>query len=144
VFVRGAGLDLMADGTWREFVAIPEASLSPVPEGIDDNHAAAYLAGAGFLTGYLALTEIAKFKPGQTVLAPTIGSAVGMETVQIARRLGAAMVISTAGNTHMAERARDAGYGHVIDLSKESRHYSFQKHPISDFGTSRSTGSAPR
>lgn len=120
VFVSGVGLGLVVDGTWREFVAIPEGSLSPVPQGIDDNHAAAYLAGAGYLTGYLALTEIAKFKPGQTVLAPAIGSAVGMETVQVARRLGAAMVISTAGNSHKAELARDAGYEHVIDLSKES------------------------
>ncbi|WP_413989312.1 quinone oxidoreductase family protein [Labrys okinawensis] len=120
VFVRGAGLGLVADGTWREFVVIPEASLSHVPEGLDDNRAAAYLAGAGYLTGYLALTEIARFKPGQTVLAPAIGSAVGMETVQVARRLGAAMAISTAGNSQKAELARAAGYEHVIDLSRES------------------------
>jgi len=68
----------------------------------------------------LALTEIAKFKPGQTVLAPAIGSAVGMETIQVARRLGASLTISTAGTTKKAEQARSAGYQHVIDLSKES------------------------
>jgi NADPH:quinone reductase-like Zn-dependent oxidoreductase len=66
-----------------------KAGISHVPPGMDDHHAAAYLAGACYLTGYLALTEIAKFKPGQTVLAPAIGSAVGMETIQVARRLGA-------------------------------------------------------
>jgi NADPH:quinone reductase-like Zn-dependent oxidoreductase len=76
--------------------------------------------GAGYLTGYLALTEFAKFKPGQTVLAPAIGGAVGMETVQVARRLGASLSISTASSTEKAERARAAGYEHVIDLSKES------------------------
>ena len=47
VFVRGPGLGLVADGTWREFVAAPAASLSIVPDSIDDDHAAAYLAGAG-------------------------------------------------------------------------------------------------
>jgi NADPH:quinone reductase-like Zn-dependent oxidoreductase len=120
VFVRQPGFGLTIDGTWREFVAASAAGLSPIPDGIDDNHAAAYLAGAGYLTGYLALTEMAKFKPGQTVLAPAIGSAVGMETVQVARRLGAALAISTAGNTRKAEQARAAGYEHVIDLSKES------------------------
>src|SRR5262249_12121029 len=87
---------------------------------VDDNHAAAFVAGAGYLTGYLALTEIAKFRPGQTVLAPAIGSAVGMETIQIARRLGASLVISTAGTSAKAEQARADGYEHVIDLSKES------------------------
>lgn len=120
VFVRGPGFGLVADGTWREYVAAPAASLMRIPDGVDDDHAAAYLAGAGYLTGYLALSELAHFKPGQTVLAPAIGSAVGMETVQVARRLGASLAISTAGNTEKAERARAAGYEHVIDLSKES------------------------
>ena len=120
VFVRGPGFGLVADGTWREYVAAPAASLMRTPDGVDDEHAAAYLAGAGYLTGYLALTELAHFKPGQTVLAPAIGSAVGMETVQVARRLGASLVISTAGSTEKAERARAAGYEHVIDLSRES------------------------
>src|SRR5215468_3540189 len=120
VFVKGSGFGLVADGTWREYVAAPAAALVHVPADLDDDHAAAYLAGGGYLTGYLALTEIAKFKPGQTVLTPAIGSAVGMETVQVARRLGASLVISTAGNTQKAERARADGYEHVIDLSKES------------------------
>src|SRR5262249_53692711 len=85
-----------------------------------DDVAAAYLAGAGYLSGYLALTEFAKFQTGQTVLAPAIGSAVGMETLQVARRLGASMTISTASTTQKAEQARAAGYEHVIDLSSES------------------------
>ena len=120
VFVRAPGLGLVSDGTWREFAAVPAAALSLIPDNIDDDRAAAFLAGAGYLTGYLALTELANFKPGLTVLAPAIGSSVGMETVQVARRLGASLAISTAGATDKAERARAAGYEHVIDLSKES------------------------
>jgi NADPH:quinone reductase-like Zn-dependent oxidoreductase len=120
VFVKLPGSGLVADGTWREYVAAPASGLAQVPADVDDQHAAAYLAGAGYLTGYLALTEIAKFKPGQTLLAPAIGSAVGMETVQIARRLGASLTISTASTTAKAEQARADGYEHVIDLSKES------------------------
>ena len=45
--VRGPGFGLMADGTWREFIAAPAASRSLIPDSIDDDHAAAYLAGAG-------------------------------------------------------------------------------------------------
>jgi NADPH2:quinone reductase len=120
VFVKVPGSGLLTDGTWREAVAAPAAALAHIPAELDDDHAAAYLAGAGYLTGYLALTEIAKFEPGQTVLAPAIGSAVGMETVQIARRLGASLAISTASTTAKAEQARADGYEHVIDLSRES------------------------
>src|SRR5262249_58161283 len=121
VLVRGPGFGLSTDGTWREFVAAAAAGLSPVPHGIDDDHAAAYLAGAGYLTGYLALTELARFKPGQTVLALAIGSSVGMETVQVARRLGTSVAISTAGSTEKAERARSAGYELVIAFWREGR-----------------------
>ena len=120
VFVKGPGFGLVADGTWREQVAMPAAGLLRAPANLDDVHAAAYLAGAGYLTAYLALTELAKFKAGQTVLAPAIGGAVGMETIQIARRLGASLTISTASTTTKQEQARADGYDQVIDLSKES------------------------
>jgi NADPH2:quinone reductase len=120
VFVRLSGAGLTTDGAWREFVDAPAESLSHIPDEIDDQRAAAFMAGYGYLTGYLSLTQLVQFKAGQTVLAPAIGSAVGMETVQVARRLGALLAISTAGNTEKAERARADGYEHVIDLSRES------------------------
>ncbi|NVN09637.1 quinone oxidoreductase family protein [Nguyenibacter vanlangensis] len=120
VFVAGRGYGVVTDGTWREFIAAPASDLTHVPNNIDDDRAAAYLAGAGYLTGYVALTALAQFKPGQSVLAPGIGGAVGMESVQVARRLGASLAISTASTTAKAEQARAAGYEHVIDLSRES------------------------
>jgi NADPH2:quinone reductase len=36
VFVRGPGFGIMIDSTWCEFVAAPDASLSLIPDGIDD------------------------------------------------------------------------------------------------------------
>jgi len=120
VFVTGRGFGLLVDGTWREFVSAPATGLTHVPAHVDDAHAAAYLAGAGYITGYLVLTEFAAFKPGQTVLAPGIGGAVGMESVQIARNLGALVAVSTATTAARAEQARVAGYEHIIDLTSES------------------------
>jgi NADPH2:quinone reductase len=120
VFVTGPGFGVIADGVWRDLVAAPAAGLWPIPENIDDDHAAAFLAGAGYLTAYLVLSEFVSFRPGQSVLAPGIGGAVGMEGVQIARKLQASLAISTASTTAKAETARAAGYEHVIDLSKES------------------------
>jgi NADPH:quinone reductase len=120
VIVSGGGYGRTVDGTWCEFMAVAPASLSAAPADVSDDLTVAFVAGAGYLTGYLALTVFADFKPGQTVLAPGVGGAVGMETVQIARRLGAAMVISTASTTRKAEEASAAGYQHVVDLSRES------------------------
>lgn len=119
VFVAGQGFGTVADGTWREYVAVPATALLPVPDTIDDDHAAAYLAGTGYLVAYLVLTEFVKFKAGQAVLAPGVGGSVGMESMQVARRMGASLAISTASTTAKAEQARAAGYEHVIDLSRE-------------------------
>src|SRR5258708_5334903 len=90
----------------------------PVPTAPDT--APAIAAAFAYLTGYLALTEFARLQPAQTVLAPGIGGAVGMETVQIAARLGASMAISTASTTAKAQQALAAGYEHVSDLSRQS------------------------
>jgi NADPH:quinone reductase-like Zn-dependent oxidoreductase len=51
VFVGAMGWGLVTDGTWREYVAAPAAAISPIPANIDDDVAAAYLAGAGYLSG---------------------------------------------------------------------------------------------
>jgi NADPH:quinone reductase-like Zn-dependent oxidoreductase len=120
VIVSTGAYGRTADGTWRQFMAVPADDLLKVPDGVDDNVAAAFVAGAGYLTAYLALTEFAKFRPGQSILAPGIGGAVGMESVQIARRLGASRTLSTASTTQKAAQARAAGYDDVVDLSRES------------------------
>ena len=122
VIVGGGGFGRTIDGTWTNRMSVAPSFLSTAPESFNDDTLAAFVAGAGYLTGYLALTDFAKFKPGQTVLAPGIGGAVGMESVQVALQLGAAMAISTASTTIKAEQAARAGYKHVIDLSRESLH----------------------
>ncbi|MGV9361245.1 zinc-binding dehydrogenase [Amycolatopsis sp. NPDC003731] len=88
----------------------------PVP---DDTAAAALTAATGHLTAYLALTELAGFRPGQSVLAPGVGGGVGQGGVDVARVLGAGAAITTATSTAKAERGRAAGF-EVIDLSTES------------------------
>ncbi|MER5793704.1 zinc-binding dehydrogenase [Streptomyces sp. NPDC001980] len=119
VVISGGRYGVSADGTWAEYVAVDPAHLLAVPDGIDDTAAAALSTGAGYLTAYLALTELAGFQPGGTVLAPGSGGAVGQGGVEIARHLGASLAITTATSTAKAERSRAAGY-EVIDLSRES------------------------
>ncbi|MFI2073493.1 MULTISPECIES: quinone oxidoreductase family protein [Streptomyces] len=120
VAIHGQGRGLSTDGTWREYVVEYPEALTPLPDEVGDRQMAAMLAGAGYSTAYLALTELVGFRPGRSILAPGVGGAVGMGAAHVAARLGASMVISTAGRTEKAEQARAAGFAHVIDLSRES------------------------
>lgn len=120
VFVMGIGMGIVADGTWREFLVASESSLIQVPDNVSSESAAAFLAGGGYITGYLALKELAQLRPGQSVLAPGVGGAVGMETVQIAEQLGVSIAISTARTKEKAELAKAEGYANVIDLSSQN------------------------
>lgn len=119
VMISGGRYGMNADGTWADYIVTEPAHLLTVPDGIDDTGAVALSAGAGYLTAYLALTELAGFQPGNTVLAPGSGGAVGQGGVEIARRLGASLAITTATTTAKAELSRAAGY-EVVDLTRES------------------------
>jgi NADPH:quinone reductase-like Zn-dependent oxidoreductase len=114
-----SGFGLRRDGTWREYMAVTPAALVAIPAGVSLEAAAALTTGAGYLTAYMALTRLAQFAPGQTVLAPGIGGAIGQGSMEVARVLGASAAISTASQTAKAEQGRAAGFD-VIDLSTES------------------------
>lgn len=119
VVLSGGRYGVATDGTWAEYIAVDPQHVLPIPDGVDDTAAAALTAAAGHLTAYLALTELAGFQPGQSVLAPGVGGGVGQGGVDIARVLGAGAAITTATSTAKAERGRAAGF-EVIDLSTES------------------------
>jgi NADPH:quinone reductase-like Zn-dependent oxidoreductase len=119
MFFAGPG-GLARDGTYAEYAVVPVTNLAAIPAGIDDVVAATL--PVAYLTAALAL-EQAGFGEGQSVLAPGIGGSVGNATAQLALAGGAARVISTAGSSAKAERARAsqalAGV-EVIDLQRES------------------------
>ncbi|MDT8912403.1 zinc-binding alcohol dehydrogenase family protein [Amycolatopsis sp. PS_44_ISF1] len=119
VVVSGGRYGVGVDGTWAELVALDPAHLVAVPGAVGDLAAAALTTGAGYLTAYLALTGLAGFTPGATVLAPGAGGAVGQGGVEVAAVLGAERAITTATSAARAEQGRARGY-QVIDLSQES------------------------
>jgi NADPH:quinone reductase-like Zn-dependent oxidoreductase len=80
VFVTGPGFSTIADGTWRELVAVPAAGLMPIPS--HRRRSRRCLPRRRWLSdGLSRADEFVAFKPGQSVLAPGIGGAVGMESV---------------------------------------------------------------
>ena len=103
-------------GAWQDWLLVRPEHLALVPDAIDDVVAASL--PVAYLTAQVTLT-LAEFKPGMTVLAPGIGGSVGNATFQLARAQGAGKVISTAGSTAKAAKARELGFEDVVDLSAE-------------------------
>ena len=111
------GYGVAESGSWEDYVAVRADDLLPIPVGMDDVLAASL--PVAYLTAQIALDE-AGFAPGKTVFTPAIGGSVGNATYQLAKALGAAAVISTAGSIAKATQARDRGYADIIDLSAEN------------------------
>lgn len=83
-------------GAMGEYSVAPLANCVALPDMLDDVTAAA-IANPG-MSSWAALTERARFAPGETVLINGATGASGQLAVQVARQLGAARVIATGRN----------------------------------------------
>jgi NADPH:quinone reductase-like Zn-dependent oxidoreductase len=99
-------------GGYAEFVAVPLASLIPIPDSISFENAAAF--PLVFLTAWRMLVVRAQVKLGDDVLVWAAGSGVGMAAIQIAKLMGA-RVIATAGGEKKLQLARSLGADAVVD-----------------------------
>lgn len=99
-------------GGYAERVAVPLASLIPIPDSIPFENAAAF--PLVFLTAWHMLVVRAQVKMGEDVLVWAAGSGVGMAAIQIAKALGA-RVMATAGGGQKLELARALGADAVVD-----------------------------
>ena len=104
-------------GAYAEERIMPAERLVPLPESIDDRHAAAMML-QGMTAEYLVRRTFA-VKPGQTVLFHAIAGGVGLIACQWLKQLGAT-VIGTAGSDEKAELARAHGCDHAIVYSREN------------------------
>ena len=100
------------DGAWAEYVVVPFYALSGVPDGIPAEQAA-ILADA-VATPYAALTERAALRAGESVGLWGIGG-LGTHAVQIARLVGAALVIAIDPLSSARERAVALGADAALD-----------------------------
>ena len=104
------------DGAWAEYVVVPFYALSPVPDGIAPEHAA-ILADA-VATPYAALVERAALAPGESIGLWGIGG-LGTHAVQIARLLGAGLVVAVDPLASARERALALGADVVLDPTED-------------------------
>ncbi|WP_280346379.1 type I polyketide synthase [Nocardia neocaledoniensis] len=70
-------------------------------------------SGTAFATAEHSLLELARIRPGETVLVHGAAGGVGTAAVQIATSLGA-VVIGTASTEQRRAKVRDAGADHVL------------------------------
>lgn len=100
------------DGAWAEYIVVPAYTLTRVPAGVDDEQAA-ILADA-VATPYAAISERANLRPGEAIGLWGIGG-LGTHAVQIARMLGAGLIVAVDPLPSARERALALGADAALD-----------------------------
>lgn len=111
-------MGLVAGEGYAEFVAVNARHCVPVPEALSWEE-----AGGTPETAITALDALLQcgLVPGERVLIHAVGSGVGTHAVQIAKTMGASLVIGTAGSEEKLTRARALG----LDVGVNYRTQSF-------------------
>ncbi len=105
----------VGEGTYAEYVAVPDSFVAPMPSSLDFAHAGAIpLTG---LTARQALLEATGVHQGETVLVHAAAGGVGGFAVQIAHCLGAKVIGTASAAKH--DHVRDLGATEVIDYARE-------------------------
>lgn len=104
------------DGTFAEYIGLPARNLLPLPEGWSFAEGAA--VGVNHLTAWRMLVTQARLQPWETVLIFGIGGGVSLAGLQLAKALGARVIV-TSRHAGKLERARALGADHVIDTRHE-------------------------
>jgi len=107
---------LLGSGGYAEKVAVPQAQLIELPEGVDYDQAA-----GGLLQGLTALALVhrcARIEPGETIVVEAAAGGTGGLSVQLAKRAGA-RVIGLASSEEKRELVQSLGADAVVDSRAE-------------------------
>jgi NADPH2:quinone reductase len=104
-------------GAYAEKLVARAESCFAMPDDMGFETAAAL--SLVYQTSYFALIERAWFQPGDTVLVLGASGGVGSAAVQLAKALGASVVIACTRGEEGARVARSLGADHVIDTAMD-------------------------
>ena len=104
-------------GTYAEYVALPAKQLYKLPKDFDAHKAAA--SALVFQTAWHSLVKRGHLKKNETVLIVGAGGGVNTASVQLAKYIGAQVVIVGA-DAKKLEMAESIGADVLIDRSKEA------------------------
>jgi NADPH2:quinone reductase len=117
--LREAGLQigdrvcaLVAGGGYAELCVAPIAQCLPVPTGLTDEEAASL--PETFFTVWSNVFDRARLQPGETLLVQGGSSGIGVTAIQIAKALGARVIV-TAGSDDKCAACVALGADHAIN-----------------------------
>src|SRR5215207_2556792 len=102
-------------GTYAEYVAVPVKQLYRLPKDFDFHYAAA--SALVYQTAWHSLVKRGDLQKGETVLVVGAGGGVNTASVQIAKWIGAQVVVVGSGSKKLA-MAESLGADILIDRSK--------------------------
>jgi NADPH2:quinone reductase len=105
-------------GAYGERLALPAALCFPVPDGIGFDKAAAL--SLAYQTAHFALVDRAGLRKGDHVLVLGASGGVGIASLQLAKALGAGVVIGGTRGPESAEIVLAAGADHAVDLAMDN------------------------
>jgi len=103
-------------GMMAEHTVVSRVRCLPLPDGVDDDTAAALPNPA--LSSWLPLVWRAHLQPGETVLILGATGVAGKLAIQIAKHLGAGRVVAAGRNQHVLETLPDLGADATIALDQ--------------------------
>lgn len=117
VFGTGLHADRFQQGSFAEFVAVPQDIVAELPDGVSFSAGAATaLVG---VTAWRALVDHARLQPAEACLVHGGSGGVGHVAVQLADAIGAT-VAATAGSAEKQTYVRNAGADVVLSYNDES------------------------
>lgn len=108
---------VVPNGAYAEKIAVPERTLVPVPDELDDDQAAAIMIQGATADGVLRIAG--RLQPGETVVVGAAAGGTGSLAVQLARSMGAGKVIGLASGEGKQKLVRELGADSVIDSRSE-------------------------
>jgi NADPH:quinone reductase len=108
---------LLRSGGYAEFAVAHEATVFPIPDGVDDGTALALIIQG--LTAWHLFRTSAKLKEGESVVVISGAGGVGSLAVQLAKPFGAGRVIATASTEEKRALAVELGADAAVDPAEE-------------------------
>jgi NADPH:quinone reductase-like Zn-dependent oxidoreductase len=106
----------LGNGSFAEFVAVPESAAALKPANLDFVQAASLPMVS--LTAWQAFNEVMQLGAGQKVFIPAGSGGIGTIAIQLAKQLGA--VVGTTTSTGNMELVRSLGADEVIDYKQQA------------------------
>lgn len=107
---------LLGSGGYAQKVAVPAATLVPLPDEVDDDQAAAILLQG--LTALALVERCARIEPGEAIVIEAAAGGTGTLAVQLAKRAGA-KVIGLASSEEKRALVAELGADATVDSRAE-------------------------